>query len=105
MSADTHREKSGGPKEEERFLSRVEAHSRLLRRFRGKGIFWQSVAALGVVGWMIALPAVAGTFLGRFLDRRFGDSDSISWTITLMLLGLGIGIYSVWRFLFYERHQ
>ncbi|NOZ24647.1 MAG: AtpZ/AtpI family protein [Nitrospirae bacterium] len=99
------RKEEAETREEERFLARVAAHSRLLDRFRGKGIFWQSVAALGVVGWMIVLPAVAGTFLGRFLDRRFADSGSVSWTITFMLLGLALGIYSVWRFLFHGKHQ
>jgi len=97
------REGRESTREEARFLSRVEERSWLLKRFRGKGIFWQSVAALGVVGWMIALPAVAGTFLGKYLDRRFAETGSISWTITLMLLGLALGIYSVWRFLFYEK--
>ena len=104
MKEKQYKEGQEGTEEEAKFLSRVEAHSWILKRFRGKGIFWQSVAALGVVGWMIALPAVAGTFLGKYLDRRFGETGSISWTITLMLLGLALGVYSVWRFLFYEKH-
>ena len=103
MKEENSKGKGGTTREEDRFLSRVEKHSWVLRRFRGKGIFWQSVAALGVVGWMIAIPVVAGTFLGKFLDRKFGGEGSISWTLTLMLLGLAAGIYSVWRFLFYGK--
>ncbi len=87
--------------EEEKFLENIQKKSKFLKRFRGKGILWQSIAAVGVIGWMIAIPTVAGTFLGKYIDSIFTGYEGISWTITFMLIGLAIGIYSVWR-LFYK---
>jgi len=43
---------------------------------------------------------VAGAFLGRWLDRVWGTGHQMS--LSLLLLGLVIGIYSVWRFLLRE---
>jgi ATP synthase protein I len=91
----------GKKREEEEFAEKIKEHSNLLRRFRGKGILWHSIATFGVIGWMIALPTVMGAYFGRYLDSRASDAG-ISWTITFILLGLAIGIYSVWRFFFYK---
>jgi ATP synthase protein I len=89
-------------KEEEEFVEKIKKHSGFLKRFRGKGIFWHSIATFGVIGWMIALPMVMGAYLGRYLDSKITGAEGISWTITFILLGLAIGIYSVWRFFFYK---
>jgi len=58
------------------------------------------IGLVGSVGWMIILPAVAGAFLGRWLDRVLDTAHQMS--MSLLLLGLGAGIYSVWRFLLRE---
>jgi len=50
-------------------------------------------ALLTVYGWQMAIPVVIGTLLGIFLDKHFPNSP-ISWTLNLILLGFGIGLYN-----------
>jgi ATP synthase protein I len=57
--------------------------------------FWQGLSLVGAVGWMVALPAVGGAFLGRWLDHHYGAG--IFWTLTLLLLGVVLGAASAWR--------
>ncbi|RMG68492.1 MAG: ATPase F0F1 [Nitrospirae bacterium] len=92
-------------RQEDEFAERIKRHSDLLSRFRGKGMLWHSIATFGVIGWMIALPTVMGAYLGKFLDSKTTGPEGISWTITGILIGLGIGIYTVWRFFFYRRRR
>ena len=48
----------------------------------------------GLVGWTVAIYTVLGIALGVWLDNRW--PGTISWTLTLLLLGLGAGIYNAW---------
>lgn len=89
-------------RQEDEFAEEIKRHSGFLSRFRGKGVFWQSIATFGVIGWMIALPTVIGAYLGKYMDSKITGPEGISWTITFILIGLGIGIYTVWRFFFYR---
>jgi ATP synthase protein I len=57
--------------------------------------FWQGLALAGAVGWMVSLPAVLGALLGRWLDSHF--AMGISWTLSLLALGLALGCASAWR--------
>ena len=70
-------------------------HSRWLRE--GEPTFGRQLAQVGVVGWMIVVPALIGTFLGRWLDHRMGSG--IFWTGPLMLVGLGLGCRAAWRWM------
>lgn len=55
------------------------------------------LAQIGVLGWMIVLPTLAGMFLGRWIDHRFGTG--IFWTAPLLLVGLGVGSWGAWRWM------
>ena len=73
-------------------LERIER----LRCARARGDhFWATIALGGAVGWMIALPMVGGVLLGRVLDRAWGTG--VSMTLGLMMLGLFVGAWTVWR--------
>ena len=63
----------------------------------GEPTFARQVAQIGVLGWTIVLPTLLGTFLGRWIDRRFGTG--IFWTSPLLLLGLALGCWSAWRWM------
>ena len=54
--------------------------------------FW--VGMFGLVGWSVAIPTVLGIALGVWLDRRF--SGQISWTLTMLLGGVGLGCWNAW---------
>ncbi len=79
------------------FLGRVTGRRRLRELSERSGGFsvWLGVAMLGLFGWMIVVPTIAGVFLGRWIDRAL--NTGVSWTLTLMCLGLAAGAYNVWR--------
>lgn len=49
---------------------------------------------LGTLGVMLALPIVIGAYLGSWLDGKL-QGYSVSWTITLILLGVLVGTVNV----------
>lgn len=55
------------------------------------------LAQIGVLGWMIVVPTLLGTFAGRWLDRVFGSG--LFFTAPLMLLGLALGCWSAWKWM------
>lgn len=60
-------------------------------------VFAQAVY-LGTLGVVFVLPVIAGAYLGRWLDSRL-PGYSVSWTITLMLLGIFVGAVDVYLLL------
>jgi ATP synthase protein I len=76
-----------------------DALSRQVKRMRD----WRRGGVLGLLvmggtaGLLLAVPLVLGAYLGRWLDEQ-AEGYSVRWTVNLILLGLGIGIYNVYRF-------
>lgn len=60
-------------------------------------VFAQTVY-LGTLGLLFVLPVIAGAYLGRWLDSRL-PGYSVSWTITLILLGVFVGAVDVYLLL------
>lgn len=52
---------------------------------------------LGTLGIMLALPIVAGAYLGSWLDGKL-KGFSVSWTISLILIGVFVGGMNVYLF-------
>jgi len=75
----------------------VRKRSERIKRSRREGDrgFWQYLGLVGSVGWMVILPALGGAFLGRYIDVKAGDR--ISWTLTLLIVGLAAGCFAAWR--------
>ena len=61
----------------------------------GEASFWQAMAYLTSLGWILALPVAGGILLGAWLDRQLGTTP----TMTLGLLGAGIIIAAVQAYL------
>lgn len=70
------------------------AGRRLAARRAGDRGIWFGLGMFGLVGWAVAVPTVAGIALGVWLDARLGDR--ISWTLTLMLVGVALGCVNAW---------
>ena len=51
---------------------------------------------LGTLGLVFVLPMVGGAFLGSWMDRH-AAGYSMRWTLSLILLGLVVGAYSVYH--------
>jgi F0F1-type ATP synthase assembly protein I len=56
---------------------------------------WKAAAFVGVIGVDLAVMTLAGFWTGRYVDRLWG-SDPV-FLIIGVLLGLGLGIFSVIR--------
>lgn len=64
---------------------------------QGEPSVGRRLAQIGVLGWIIVTPMLLGVFGGRWLDRHF--HSGLFWTAPLMLLGLGLGCWSAWRWM------
>ena len=60
----------------------------------GRPSLWSQVARVGTLGWLIAVPTVAGAALGRLLDHAL--DSGVTWALALMTVGLASGIYALW---------
>jgi ATP synthase protein I len=54
-----------------------------------------NLAMVGTLGWLIVVPALIGTFVGRWLDRRTGMG--VTFTSALMCLGIMVGCWFAWK--------
>lgn len=75
---------------------RGERHRKWLRE-GGEASVAARLAQIGVLGWIIVVPMLAGIFLGRWLDRLF--HSGVFWTAPLLLLGLALGGWSAWKWM------
>ncbi len=64
---------------------------------------WFGLGAFGIIGWAIAVPMLAGLAIGIWLDQQL--DSRISWTLTLLLVGLVIGCASAWFWIARERRE
>lgn len=84
---------------EQEVLSGVRRH--LERRQRGERegepSLPQQFARVGVLGWLVVMPMLLATLLGRWIDRSFGTG--IFWTAPLLFIGLGLGCWSAWKWM------
>jgi len=55
------------------------------------------LAQIGVLGWMIVVPVLAGVFIGRWLDQKL--DSGVFWTAPLLMLGLILGCWSAWKWI------
>ena len=53
---------------------------------------------LGTLGLLLVLPVVVGAYLGRWLDGQV-EGYSMRWTLSLILLGVGVGMFNLYRFI------
>ncbi len=56
---------------------------------------WFGLAAVGMVGWTVAVPTLLGAALGVWLDKKY--PESFSWTLSLLFIGLVIGCGMAWQ--------
>ncbi|HVE22865.1 MAG TPA: AtpZ/AtpI family protein [Acidocella sp.] len=79
-----------------RGVRRREARQRRWLR-EGEGSVARRLAQIGVLGWIIVVPALLGIFAGRWLDKVF--HSGLFWTAPLLMLGLALGCWSAWKWM------
>jgi len=52
---------------------------------------------IGVLGWIVVTPMLAGIFAGRWLAGRF--HSGLFWTAPLLMLGAALGCWSAWKWM------
>ncbi len=70
------------------------AERRERARQEGRHTVWFGFGMFGLVGWAVAVPALAGVALGHWLDTRYAGGPS--WTITGLVAGVGLGCLNAW---------
>lgn len=85
-----------GPSSEEKLLERIgTSEARMIRGSRRDSReFWRAVALIGVVGWTVVVPMLIGIASGTWIDHRW--PSRFSWTLMLLVAGLGIGCAMAW---------
>ena len=80
----------------EQMVGRVKAGQRRMLEARGtrNHDLYGSLAILGVVGWSVTFPTLAGVALGIWIDRVY--PSQFSWTLMLLFVGLAIGCWNAW---------
>ena len=58
---------------------------------------WFGMGLMGLVGWSIAVPALSGLLVGIWIDQRW--PMRVSWTMMLLVAGIGLGCLNVWYWL------
>lgn len=53
---------------------------------------------VGTLGLLFVLPVIGGAYLGQWLDS-LASGYSVRWTISLILLGVFIGMFNVYYFI------
>ena len=93
MTEPTDQGKGAGRPDARRSLERDV--TRLKRREPSGSSFWRSLSVLGTVGWSISLPAVAGVWIGRWIDLRW--ESGVRFTLMLLVAGVMLGSIIAWR--------
>ena len=64
---------------------------------------WFGWGMMGLVGWSVAIPALAGTALGIWLDSHHPGNHS--WTLALLIVGLALGCFNAWHWVDKENKE
>lgn len=67
---------------------------RKLKALGKKNNVWFGLGVMGMVGWSVVVPALAGALSGVWLDKRY--PQTFSWTLTLLIAGLITGSVIAW---------
>ena len=64
---------------------------------------WFGLGMFGMVGWSVAVPTLLGAVLGVWLDKKY--TESFSWTLTCLILGLIAGCLIAWHWISKEHKE
>lgn len=64
------------------------------QRSSGQGV-WFGLGMMGLIGWSVVVPTLVGSAIGAWLDKHYTNSHS--WTLTLLVVGLMMGCWSAWQ--------
>ena len=77
--------------------SRLAAEREAMRRRDAEPSLGRRLGQIGVLGWAIVLPALAGLFAGRWLDRTY--ASGVFFSAPLVMIGAGVGFWLAWKWM------
>lgn len=88
---------SAEEKPESEFSVRVrqQEKQKLVAQKRTEHGIWFGLGMVGLVGWSIVVPTLAGAALGMWIDDHYPGSHS--WTLALLVAGLCVGCANAWH--------
>ncbi|HXY58711.1 MAG TPA: AtpZ/AtpI family protein [Methylocystis sp.] len=92
----TEREPHMGEDPEVEASRRASGRNEMLRKDAEPSL-GRRLGQIGVLGWTIVLPALAGLALGRWLDKTL--SMGVFFSAPLVMLGAGAGLWFAWRWM------
>jgi ATP synthase protein I len=63
------------------------------RRERNRGL-WYGLGMFGLVGWSVSIPALIFLSFGIWIDTHY--PSRYSWTLMLLVFGIGVGCLNAW---------
>lgn len=83
---------------------RIERQARRMKKAeRDRPTLTGHTVFIGTLGLLFVLPVIGGAYLGTWLDETL-PGYSVHWTISLILLGVLIGIFNVYYFIKEHNH-
>jgi len=79
------------------------AQRKLKALYNDKKSVWFGLGMMGIVGWTIVVPTLLGALLGIWLDKKY--PETLSWTLTGLILGLLVGCLIAWRWVNKEHKE
>jgi ATP synthase protein I len=70
---------------------------KLAARRGGAPVVWSGLGTMGLVGWSIVIPTLAGAALGHWLDAHHPGPHG--WTLALLVAGLTLGCFNAWHWI------
>ena len=64
---------------------------------------WFGLGMIGMVGWSVVLPTLAGVGIGSWLDKHL--DDNYSWTINGLVVGVFAGCAIAWHWVSKENKE
>jgi len=71
-----------------------EAGRKARARSERRHAIWFGLGMMGLIGWAVAVPTLAGVAIGLWLDVHW--PQQFSWTITLIFVGVIVGCLNAW---------
>ncbi|WP_027995027.1 AtpZ/AtpI family protein [Simplicispira psychrophila] len=85
------------PTPSHRTAQQVDAKTERKLRARRDGApgVWSGLGMMGLVGWSVVVPTLAGAALGSWLDAHHPGAHP--WSLALLMAGLVLGCLNAWR--------
>ena len=68
---------------------------RMQQAERDRPTLLKQTVYLGTLGLLFVVPVIVGAYVGRWLDS-LSSGYSMRWTLSLIVLGVGVGVVSVY---------